>query len=75
MKQTRLLTALIEREDDMFVSLCPELGSASQGNTIEESHTNLKEALTLSFQKADPSKIAGRLHGEVFVIRAEVAVG
>ncbi len=75
MKQTRRLTALIEREDDMFVSLCPELDIASQGNTIEEAHANLKEALTLFFQTADPSEIAGRLHGDVFVTSVEVAVG
>ena len=75
MKQTRRLTALIEREDDMFVSLCPELDIASQGATIEEAHANLKEALTLFFKSADPSEIAGRLHGEIFVTNVEVAVG
>ncbi len=42
MKQTRRLTALIEREDDMFVALCPEVDVASQGSTIEEAHSNLK---------------------------------
>ncbi len=75
MKQTRRLTALIEREDDMFFSLCPELDIASQGATIEEAHANLKEALTLFFQSADPSEIAERLRGEVFVTSIEVAVG
>lgn len=75
MKETRRLTALIEREDDMFVSLCPELDIASQGQTIEEAHANLKEALTLFFETADPSEIAGRLHGDLFVTSVEVAVG
>ncbi|MBA3726460.1 MAG: type II toxin-antitoxin system HicB family antitoxin [Armatimonadetes bacterium] len=75
MKQMRRLTALIEREDDMCVSLCPELDIASQGATIEEALANLKEALTLFFQSADPSEIAGRLHGEIFVTSVEVAVG
>lgn len=42
MTNTRRLTALIEREGDMFVSLCPELDIASQGATIEEAHCNLK---------------------------------
>ena len=40
------LTAIIEREDDTYVSLCPELDIASQGNTIEEARSNLKEALS-----------------------------
>jgi predicted RNase H-like HicB family nuclease len=66
---------LIEREDDMFVSLCPELDIASQGSTIEEAHANLKEALTLVFQSADPAEVAGRLHGEVFVTSVELAIG
>lgn len=75
MKKTRRLTALIEREGDMFVALCPELDIASQGNTIEQAHSNLKEALTLFFKTADPSEIAARMHGEVFVTSVEVAVG
>jgi predicted RNase H-like HicB family nuclease len=32
---TRWLTAIIEREGDGFVSQCPELDVASQGETIE----------------------------------------
>ena len=39
------LTAIIEREGDGFVSLCPEVDIASQGNTIEQARDNLKEAL------------------------------
>ncbi len=75
MSQTRRLTALIEREGDMFVSLCPELDIASQGATIEEAHANLKEALTLFFEDASPSEIADRMHGDLFVTSVEVAVG
>ncbi len=41
------ITALIEREGDGFVSLCPELDIASQGDTIEEARENLREALEL----------------------------
>ena len=73
--QTRRLTALIEREDDMYVSLCPELDIASQGETIEEAHANLKEALTLFFEHASPSEVESRLHSEVFVTSVEVPVG
>ena len=71
----RRMTAIIEREDDGFVSLCPELDIASQGSTIEEARANLIEALTLFFETASPSEVARRLHGEVFVTQVEVPVG
>jgi predicted RNase H-like HicB family nuclease len=69
------LTAIIEREGDSFVSLCPEFDIASQGNSVEEARANLTEALTLFFETADQSEIARRFHGEVFVTRVEVPVG
>lgn len=75
MKQSRQLTAVIEREGDGFVSLCPELDIASQGDTIEEARTNLIEALELFFETADESEVKRRLSPEVYVTRIEVAVG
>ena len=54
------LTAIIEREDDAFVALCPELDVASQGMSIEEARANLIEALTLFLETADPPEIARR---------------
>lgn len=75
MKQVRQLTAIIEREGDGFVALCPELDIASQGPNVEEARTNLQEALELFFETADREEIDRRLHGEVFVTRVEVAVG
>jgi predicted RNase H-like HicB family nuclease len=41
MTQPLRLTAIIEREDEGFVSLCPELDIASQGSSIEEARANL----------------------------------
>ena len=41
------LSTLIHKEEDWFVSLCPELDIASQGKTIEEARSNLKEAVEL----------------------------
>ncbi len=41
------MTAIIEKEDDMYVALCPELDMASQGNTVEEARKNLEEAIGL----------------------------
>jgi predicted RNase H-like HicB family nuclease len=69
------LTALIEREGDGYVSLCPELDIASQGDTIEEARGNLKEALELFFETASPEEVKTRLHEEVYVTRLEVTVG
>ncbi|MBD2231209.1 type II toxin-antitoxin system HicB family antitoxin [Phormidium tenue] len=75
MKQIQQFTALIEREDDAYVSLCPELDIASQGDTVEEARTNLIEAIELFFEVADPSEIALRLKSEVFITRLEVSIG
>ena len=67
MTQPLRLTAIIEREDEGFVSLCPELDIASQGSSIEEARANLVEALSLFFETADPSEVARRFRSEVFV--------
>jgi predicted RNase H-like HicB family nuclease len=69
------LTAIIEREGDGYVALCPELDIASQGGSVEEARSNLQEALELFFESADPTEIEHRLHNEVFVTRLEVAIG
>ena len=75
MQKTREVTALIEREGDGYVALCPELDSASQGNSIEEARRNLLEALELFFETASPTEVGERLHNEVYVTRLEVTVG
>jgi predicted RNase H-like HicB family nuclease len=71
----RLLTTIIEREGDGYVSLCPELDIASQGDTVEEARANLREALELFFETADPAEVGSRLHGEIFVTQLEIPVG
>lgn len=75
MKTLRQLTAIIEREDDTYVALCPELDIASQGETVEQARTNLVEALELFFESADQTEIARRLRNEIFITRVEVLVG
>jgi len=75
MAQLQRMTAIIEREDDGYVALCPELDIASQGSSIEEARANLIEALSLFFESASESEIARRLHSEVFVTQVEVPVG
>ena len=71
----RQLTAIIEREDDGFVALCPELDIASQGDTVSEARDNLKEALELFFEIASPVEIEERLRSEVYVTQVEVTAG
>jgi len=75
MSRKRQLTAIIEREGDGYVALCPELDIASQGSSIEDARANLKEALELFLETADPAEVKERMHDEVFVTRVEVAVG
>lgn len=76
MPTTRQLTAIIEREDELYVALCPELDIASQGETVEEARSNLIEALELFFQVADQDEIERRLkESTVQVSQVEVAVG
>ena len=52
---TRQLTAIIEKEGDAYVALCPEVDVASRGATIDEARKNIKEALEL-FTKPLPRK-------------------
>ena len=54
------LTAIIQKEDDVYVSVCPELDIASQGINSEEAKDNLKEAVELFFECASMSEIKWR---------------
>ena len=74
MKTHRELTAIIERDGDGYVALCPEVDVASQGDSVEEARANLIEALELFFETASPSELGERLHDEVLVTRVRVAV-
>ena len=47
----KTFTAIIQREDDMYVAKCPEIGTVSQGATIEEAVANLKEATELYLEE------------------------
>ena len=72
---TRHLTAIVEREGDGYVALCPEVDVASQGDTVAEARANLAEALTLFFEAASHEEVESRLRQEVYVTQVEVAVG
>ena len=58
---TRNFTAIIEREADGFVAVCPEFDIASQGDSVSEARANLKEAVELFLETASSSEIERRL--------------
>jgi len=47
----KTLTALLYKEEDMYVAECPEVGTVSQGKTIEEALKNLEEATGLYLEE------------------------
>ena len=67
------LTAVLTPESDGYVSLCPELDIASQGQTVEEALANLKEALEGFYEAASPEEIASRLTKPSLVTHIDVA--
>lgn len=72
----RTFTALLQREGNGYVALCPELDIASQGETLEEAKNNLREAVERFLETASPSEVERRLGSfEVQLTSLEVAVG
>jgi predicted RNase H-like HicB family nuclease len=69
------LTAIIEREGDGYVALCPELDIASQGDTVQAARNNLREALELFLEAAPPEEVQERLSREFSVTQVEVTCG
>ncbi|VVB89264.1 Uncharacterised protein [uncultured archaeon] len=51
MAKPKILTAVLHKEEDMYVAECPEVGTFSQGKTIEEAINNLKEATELYLEE------------------------
>ena len=74
MKINKELTAIIERENDGYVSLRPELDIASHGNTIEEARNNLIEALELFFEEASEQELKDRLHEDIMITPVKINV-
>ncbi len=48
---TMTLTAVLHREEDLYVAECPEVGTVSQGSSVEEAVANLKEATELYLEE------------------------
>lgn len=74
MSVRRRLIASIYAEDDGYVSLCPELDIASQGDSVEEAKANLIEALALFFETASKEEIRSSLRADPYVTQVEIAV-
>ncbi|MCH7766229.1 MAG: type II toxin-antitoxin system HicB family antitoxin [Acidobacteria bacterium] len=47
----KVFTAIVQREEDLYVARCPEVGTVSQGPTVEEAVANLKEATELYLEE------------------------
>lgn len=54
----KVLTAVVIKEEDMYVARCPEIGTVSQGATVEEAVKNLKEATALYLEEFPRKEIA-----------------
>ena len=72
---TTQLTAIIQREGDGYVALCPELDVASQGFSVSEARENLREALERFYEAASDEEVQRRLHSEVYVTHVDITVG
>ena len=51
MPNMKTFTAIIQKEEDMYVAKCPEIGTTSQGNSVEEAIENLREATELYLEE------------------------
>ncbi len=55
--KVRSFTAVLHKEGDLYVAECLEVGTVSQGYTIEEAIDNLKEATELYLEEVRPTDI------------------
>ena len=69
------LTAVIDRDGDGYVALCPQVDVASQGDTVDEAKANLREAVELFFETASDEEVERRLHAETLIEPLEVTIG
>ncbi len=59
-ENTQHYSALITKDGEMYVALCPDLDVASQGDSVEEARANLIEAVELFLETASPEEISTR---------------
>ena len=56
--KSRVLTAVVHPEGDLFVAECPEIGTVSQGSSVEDAIANLREATELYPEEFPATDIA-----------------
>lgn len=54
MTESRTFTAILHKEADLYVAECPEIGTVSQGPSLEEAVANLREATELYLEEFSP---------------------
>jgi predicted RNase H-like HicB family nuclease len=67
------LSAVVRREDELYVALCPEFDVASQGKSVEEALSNLKEALELYLEDEDVEKPSETEAPIVTIVKVDVS--
>ena len=67
--KTEVLTGVLHKEEDLYVAECPEVGTVSQGSSVEEAVANLKEATELYLEEFSLVQVA-----RPFLTTFEVAV-
>ncbi len=58
----RTFTAVLHKEGDIYVAECPEVGTVSQGYTVEEAIANLKGATELYLEEVPFYHLMKRIH-------------
>jgi len=64
------ITAVIQQEDDWYVAKCLENDVCSQGKSIDEAMSNLKEALELFYEDTEDAPVMRK----TFVTTMEIAL-
>jgi predicted RNase H-like HicB family nuclease len=73
--KTYKLNAIIEKDKDGYYALCPELeGCCTQGKTLDETMTNIREAITLYLETLSPKERALLTHRELITSNLEVCI-
>ena len=73
--KTRTFTAIVQKDRAGWSAFCPDLDVASQGETVEQATANLREAVELFFEVANPLEVERRLRSEIYLSQLEIQVG
>ena len=69
----KTFTAIVEKEGDGYVARCPDLYVASQGDTVEEATANLRLAVDLFLETADPAEVGQRQRNGAIIVPVVVS--